>query len=207
MHFANENKRADHAVKCISTPPPDCATTAWDVLCERSDARSFARSLSQLDNLMLRQRHGQSPTEYVHFMQQTFDDYNEKCEMIHGSATIHTHHLGLLMLRGISSNGPFGQANGASSTPSTHTTSCLRTKSWASFSTLPRTWRKCSWGLTPLSQAGVHQPYLHLSPLDVGHMVDVATTTVVVAVDVACLTSAVDVAASTTSSRLAHGAT
>jgi hypothetical protein len=28
MHFGSENKRADHAVKCISTAPPDCATTA-----------------------------------------------------------------------------------------------------------------------------------------------------------------------------------
>jgi hypothetical protein len=30
--------------------------------------------------------------------------------MIDGSAAIHPHHLGLLMLRGISSNGHFGQA-------------------------------------------------------------------------------------------------
>jgi hypothetical protein len=43
-------------------------------------------------------------------MRQTFDDYNKTCEMIDGSAAIHPHHLGLLMLRGISSTGPFGQA-------------------------------------------------------------------------------------------------
>jgi hypothetical protein len=59
---------------------------------------------------MLRQRTGQSLFEYVHFMRQNFDDYNETCEMIDGSATIHPHKLGLLMLRGISNTGHFGQA-------------------------------------------------------------------------------------------------
>jgi hypothetical protein len=43
-------------------------------------------------------------------MCQTFDDYNETCEIIDGSAVILPHHLGLLMLRGISNTGPFGQA-------------------------------------------------------------------------------------------------
>jgi hypothetical protein len=66
------------------------------------DARSFARSLALLDNIMLRQRPGQTVTEYVNFMRQSFDDYNETCQMIDGSAAIHPHNLGLLMLRGIS---------------------------------------------------------------------------------------------------------
>jgi hypothetical protein len=43
-------------------------------------------------------------------MRQTFDDYNETCELIDGSLTIHPHNIGLLMLRDISINGPFGQA-------------------------------------------------------------------------------------------------
>jgi hypothetical protein len=43
-------------------------------------------------------------------MRQTFDDYNEACELIDSSAAIHPHNLGMLMLRGISSNGPFSQA-------------------------------------------------------------------------------------------------
>jgi hypothetical protein len=67
-------------------------------------------SLSMLDNLMLRQRPGQSVTECGHFTRQTLDDYNETCEIIDGSTAIHPHHLGLLMLLGISSTGPFGQA-------------------------------------------------------------------------------------------------
>jgi hypothetical protein len=64
-----------------------------------------------LDNLMLRHRHGQSLSDYVHFMRQTFDDYNETCQMVDGSAAIHPHNLGLLMLRGISNTSPFGHAN------------------------------------------------------------------------------------------------
>jgi hypothetical protein len=59
---------------------------------------------------MLRQRPGLSLAKYVHFMRQTFDDYNETCEMIDGSVAIHPHHYGLLTLRGISSTGPFGNA-------------------------------------------------------------------------------------------------
>jgi hypothetical protein len=59
---------------------------------------------------MLKQRPGQSLTDDVHFMRQTFDDYNKTCELIDGSAAIHPHNLGLLMLRGTSNTGPFGQA-------------------------------------------------------------------------------------------------
>jgi hypothetical protein len=43
-------------------------------------------------------------------MRQTFGDHNETCEMIYGYAAIHPHNLGLLMLRGISIAGHFGQA-------------------------------------------------------------------------------------------------
>jgi hypothetical protein len=52
------------------------------------DGRSFERSLSLLDNLVLRQRHGESLTAYVHFMRQTLDDYNETYEMTNGSTAI-----------------------------------------------------------------------------------------------------------------------
>jgi hypothetical protein len=103
---------------------PDCALAAWDILCERLDCRSFAHSLSLLDNLMVRQSPGQSLSDYVHYMRQTLDDYNETCEMVDGSTAIHPHNLGLLMLRGISSTGPNGQANIASLTHSTLTTCC-----------------------------------------------------------------------------------
>jgi hypothetical protein len=82
-------------------------------MCERLDCRSFARSLSLLDNLMLRQRHNQSLTDYVHFLRQTFDEYNETCQLIGGSAAVHPHNLGLLMLRGVSSSGPSGRPSNA----------------------------------------------------------------------------------------------
>jgi hypothetical protein len=72
--------------------------------------RSFARSLSLLDNRMLRQHPGQSLNKYFHFMRQTFDDYNETCEVIDGSTAIDPYHVGLLMFRGISSTGPYGHA-------------------------------------------------------------------------------------------------
>jgi hypothetical protein len=110
MHAASENNRADQAVKCIYVARPDCATTDWDILCERLDSRSFARSLSLLDNRMLRHRPCKSMTEYVHRMRQTLDDYNETSEMIDGSSAIHPHNMGLLMMRGISSTSHYGHA-------------------------------------------------------------------------------------------------
>jgi hypothetical protein len=79
-------------------------------MCERLDGRSFARSLSLLDSLMLKQRPRQSVTDYARFMRQTFDDYNETCELIDGSAAIHPHNMGMLVPRGISNYGQFGQA-------------------------------------------------------------------------------------------------
>jgi hypothetical protein len=97
-------------MKCVALARLDCAAAAWDILCERLDSRSFARSLSLLDNMMVRQRPGQSLSDYVHYMRQTFDDYSETYEMVDGSAAIHPHNLGLLMLRGISNNGLHGQA-------------------------------------------------------------------------------------------------
>jgi hypothetical protein len=108
LHAATPNQRVDQAMKCVSPARHDCAAAAWDILCERFDRRSFARSLSLLDNLMVRQRSGQSLSDYVHCMRQTFDGYNETCHMVDGSAAIHPHNLGLLMLRGFSNTGPHG---------------------------------------------------------------------------------------------------
>jgi hypothetical protein len=78
-HAASANQRTDKAMKCVSPARPNCATAGWDVMCERLDCRSFARSMSLLDSLTVRQRLGQSLSDYVHFMRQTFDVYNETC--------------------------------------------------------------------------------------------------------------------------------
>jgi hypothetical protein len=110
LHAAREDKRTDQADKCIVVARHDCATVAWNILCKRMDGRSFARSLSLLDNLMLRQRPGRTLIVYVHFMRHIFDGYNETCEMIDASCAIHPHHLGLFMQRGILSTRPFGHA-------------------------------------------------------------------------------------------------
>jgi hypothetical protein len=74
MHAANESKRDHQAVKCISGARLDCATTAWDIMCERLDGRLFALSVPTLDNMIIRQRTRQSLTGYVHFMGQSFDE-------------------------------------------------------------------------------------------------------------------------------------
>jgi hypothetical protein len=55
-------------MKCVFPARPDCAAVAWDIVCERLDSRSFTRSMSLLDNLIVRQRLGQSLNDYVHYM-------------------------------------------------------------------------------------------------------------------------------------------
>jgi hypothetical protein len=60
-------------------PDPIVGLLPGGIHCERFDARSFARSLVLLNNIMLRQRPGQSVTEHMHFMRQSFEDYNEAC--------------------------------------------------------------------------------------------------------------------------------
>jgi hypothetical protein len=110
LHATSANQRGDHAMKCVPPARLGCAAAAWDILCERLDCRSFARSMYLLDNMVVIQRPGQSLNDYIHYMRQNFDDYNETCQMVYGSAAIHPHNLGLLMLRDISSSGPHGQA-------------------------------------------------------------------------------------------------
>jgi hypothetical protein len=68
LNAMSDNKRADHVVNCVYVARHDCATAAWDIMCERLDSRSFFRSLSLMDNYMLRQRPGESLNEYVHVM-------------------------------------------------------------------------------------------------------------------------------------------
>jgi hypothetical protein len=72
------------------------------------DARSFARSLALMSNVMLCQRPGLSVIEYEHFMQQSFEVYNGTCHMIDGSAAIHPQTLDFLMLCGISTLCQYG---------------------------------------------------------------------------------------------------
>jgi hypothetical protein len=91
---------------------------------------------------MLRQGPGESVNEYVHFMRQSFDDCNETCQMIDGSAAIHPHNLDLLMFRGISSSREYRQAKQCainafntdylSSVTRTWQASCTRLRIWRS---------------------------------------------------------------------------
>jgi hypothetical protein len=154
-----------------------------------------------MDNLMLRQPPGKSLTEYVHFMRQTFDDYNETCEMINGSTTIHPHHLGLLMLRGISSNAPFGQTKQCIINAFDTNNLMSADEVMANILHLARNMEEELTGADIPAPSGPPSPSLRLSQLDVDHTVDVATPTVVIAEDVPCPTSTENVAPSPTSSR------
>jgi hypothetical protein len=60
LHVASDNRRTNQAVRCVIAARPDCGAAAWEILYEGMDARSFARSLAWLDNLILRQRHARA---------------------------------------------------------------------------------------------------------------------------------------------------
>jgi hypothetical protein len=60
--------------------------------------------------MMVRQASGQSISAYVHVVKQHFDEVNEFLQLKDGSATIHPHVLALVMIRGLSNVGQYGQA-------------------------------------------------------------------------------------------------
>jgi hypothetical protein len=60
--------------------------------------------------MMVRQASGLSVSSYVHAVKQHFDDLNECLQLKDGSAAIHPHVLALVMIRGLSNVGQYGQA-------------------------------------------------------------------------------------------------
>jgi hypothetical protein len=74
------------------------------------DAQSISRTLSLLDRIMVRQASGQSVSAYVHAIKHHFHELNECLQLKDGSATIHPHVLALVMIRGLSNVGHYGQA-------------------------------------------------------------------------------------------------
>jgi hypothetical protein len=60
--------------------------------------------------MMVRQASGQSVSAYVHGVKQHFDELNECLQLKNGSAAIHPHVLALVMVRGLSNVGQYGQA-------------------------------------------------------------------------------------------------
>jgi hypothetical protein len=59
---------------------------------------------------MVRQASCESVSAYVHAVKQHFDDLNECLQRKDGSAAIHTHVFALVMIRGLSNVGHYGQA-------------------------------------------------------------------------------------------------
>jgi hypothetical protein len=53
---------------------------------------------------------GQSVSAYLHVVKEHFDELNECMQLKDGSATIHPHVLALVMIRGLSNVGQYGQA-------------------------------------------------------------------------------------------------
>jgi hypothetical protein len=105
-----QNKPAAQTIAGVPTARPDCGTAAWEMLCERLDAQSISRTLSLLDRMMVRQAYGQSVSAYVHAVKQHLDEINECMQLKDGSTAIHPHVLALVMIRGLSNVGQYGQA-------------------------------------------------------------------------------------------------
>jgi hypothetical protein len=101
LYAPGDSGRDDQAVRCVIAARPDCGAADWEILYERLDARSFALSLSRAIGQYLASVTTMPVRRYM--MRQSFDDYNETCQMIDGSTAIHPHNLGLLMLHGGSS--------------------------------------------------------------------------------------------------------
>jgi hypothetical protein len=110
VQCCRQNKPAAQAIAGVPAGRPDCGTAAWEMLCERLDAQSISRTLSLLDRMMVRHAYGQSVSAYVHAVKQHFDELNECLQLKDGFAAIHPHVLALVMIRGLSNVGQYGQA-------------------------------------------------------------------------------------------------
>jgi hypothetical protein len=110
VQCCRQNKPAAQAIAGVPAGRPDCGTAAWEMLCERLDAQSISRTVSLLDRLMVCQASGQSISAYVHAVKHCFDELNECMQLKDGSAAIHPHVLALVMIRGLSNVGQYGQA-------------------------------------------------------------------------------------------------
>jgi hypothetical protein len=60
--------------------------------------------------MMVRQASGQYVSAYVHAVKQHFDELNECMQLKDGYVAIHPHVLALVMIRGLSNFGQYGQA-------------------------------------------------------------------------------------------------
>jgi hypothetical protein len=60
--------------------------------------------------MMVCQASGQSVSAYVHVVKQCFDELNECLQLKDGSDAIHPHVLALVIIRGLSNVGQYGQA-------------------------------------------------------------------------------------------------
>jgi hypothetical protein len=98
------------AIASVLAGRPDYGTAALEVLCERLDAQSISRTLLLMVRMMVRQASSHSVSAYVHAVKQHFDDLNECLQLKDGSAAIHPHVLALVMTRGLSNLGQYGQA-------------------------------------------------------------------------------------------------
>jgi hypothetical protein len=110
VQCCRQNKPDAQAIEGVPAGRPDCGTAAWEMLCERLDAQSILRTLSLLDRMMVRQAFGQSVSTYVHAVKQHFDELNECLQLKDSFAAIHPHVLALVMIRGLSNVGQYGQA-------------------------------------------------------------------------------------------------
>jgi hypothetical protein len=66
--------------------------------------------MSLLDRMMVRQAFGQFVSAYVHAVKHHFDELKECMQLKDGSAAIHPHVLAMVMIRGLSNVGQYGQA-------------------------------------------------------------------------------------------------
>jgi hypothetical protein len=74
------------------------------------DAQSISRTLSLLDQMMVRHASGESVSANVYAARHHFDELYECIQLKDGSAAIHPHVFALVMIHGLSNVGQYGQA-------------------------------------------------------------------------------------------------
>jgi hypothetical protein len=109
-HAVNPHTLARQAMDSIQHSQPDKGSASWHALCHRLDQQSVPLTMRLAQQLVRQQRPGETLTQFVHNMRQTYDDLNESCRLADGPVVLHEHLFSIFMLAGMSQDGNLGQA-------------------------------------------------------------------------------------------------
>jgi hypothetical protein len=84
------------AIDHVPSSQPDSGSASWHKLCSRLDAQSISLTMRLASQFIRQQRPGQTLTQFVHNMRQSYNELNESCMLADGPVTLPEHLFSIL---------------------------------------------------------------------------------------------------------------